>query len=697
MLILGHSSFFCFLTHIQINRGLVSGWVVSPFASKKTTKPSIHKKWHQEESLFSISKSRLYQDFTDGDGEGEFFDDFADFDFVVGDDAVISSNNGDGEAEDSFDIQRPEPDSSSPMSVLQQRFKKLSLTEQVNRQQISDNWKEGYWGVWGCSLDPYTEDNAKTKTVVTCIRHMLSPPENDGGDDSALLIVGRSDGSICWLQMENISSSSASSPSSLSASTAPSDNDPKNNVENRSVTTYFENKLVAKATGDGGMIVDKALQRRENNGDSDADIAGGSSPRSPFDILAQIQTASKTPAGSDAAWAIVDMLPLPSARMVWTISHGAPNVIQGWKLVPYSETGLMLPSSGTSMQSSKIDIEIIHTSPIVAMKVIPKSDDDDELNDDSFVVTVSDNGQVVVWEITATMDNESPPSIRIRLDANLLHEQGQEEDYDENDSVLSVDVDDQYLYLGRRTGRISIFSWSAITEEDFETTDAGPLRSLPFVQSFLAFTSKNPGVSTLLAAGPGSLGARNNGSNGNSNNTSNRPPTKSLIAGDMSGGLKQWELIPAGKGRLQYWPRMASQKLPGGKPHVYETRDYSGEDSKEGQNSLFPAIRKLLCIQQVLLAVTDYDLTVWDSSTGKVLYDMQGLDFTLATVGGGSNGDGSHHRPSLISANDSVLITNGMENFVCVHDFAMDRITSENAQDFLERDDGGNGDDYDDF
>jgi len=386
-------------------------------------------------------------------------------------------------------------------------------------------------------------------------------------------------------------------------------------------------------------------------------------------------------------------LPLPSARMVWTISHGTPNAIQGWKLVPYSETGLLLPSSSPSMQSSKIDIEIIHTSPIVAMKVISKSDEDDELNDDSFVVTVSDNGQVVVWEITATTDNESPPSIRVRLDANLLHEQGQEEDYDENDSVLSVDVDDQYLYLGRRTGRISIFSWSAITEEDVETTDAGPLRSLPFVKSFLAFTSKNPGVSTLLAAGPGTLGARNNGSNSNSN----RPPTKSLIAGDMSGGLKQWELIPAGKGRLEYWPRMASQKLPGGKPHVYETRDYSGEDSEVGPNSLFPAIRKLLCIQQVLLAVTDYDLTVWDSSTGKILYDMQGLDFTLATVGGGSNGDGSHHLPSLIAANDSVLITNGMENFVCVHDFAMDRITSKNAQDFLERDDGGNGDDYDDF
>ena len=608
-----------------------------------------HKTWQRSDILFFGSESFLAQDFTDGESEdfdkdGGYYDDFADFDFVVGDGAS-DSNKEEGQTFSSTDEEE------LPMSMLQQRFQKLALTEQVNRQQISDNWKEGFWGVWGCSLDPYTEEDAESKISVTCLRIMpLDDEEIDGDDDSALLIVGRSDGSIIWLQMDTISSPSSSS----------SDNDPNNSVENRSITTYFENKLVAKPTEDGGMVVDKALQRRETNSDNGfgandgmnyADTTSGVSPRPPFDILAQIQTAAKTPAGSDAGAAIVDMLELPSARMLWTISQSTPNTIQGWNLIPDGETGSLLPSS-----SSKVDIETVHTSSIVAMKTIPKSDDVN--SETSLVLSVSDNGQVVVWELLGT-EGESPASIRIKLNSNLLQ---QEEEYD---SITAVDVDDQYLYLGTQGGKISIFSLSAVIRGSGETSE--------LVKSFVAFTSSSPGVSTLLAAGPGSLGATNSGA-------VNRPPTKSLIAGDMSGGLKQWELIPTGQGRLEYWPRLATQKLPGGKPHVYETRDYSWEDFGENQNSFSPAIRQLLCIQQVLLAATDYDLTVWDSSTGKILYDMQGLDFTPGS------------RPNLLAANDSVLITNGMENFVCVHDFTMERITSENVDDYLERDNGGDGD-----
>jgi hypothetical protein len=666
-------------------------WSFSSSAPKKTTARTrieighlIHTKRKPFDSLFTPSKSRLYQDFTDGDNfdeDSEYFDDFADFGFVVGDDAGAPNSEG------RLDVESSELDSMSPMSVLQERFQKLALTEQMNRQQISENWKEGYWGVWGCSLDPYTEDDEQEKIFVTCIRQMQSAPENDG-DDLSLLIVGRSDGSICWLQMETMSELS----SSLSPSTSPSDNDPTKNVESRSITTYFENKLVAKATNDGGMIVDTALQRREassdndfgkDDGTNDDGSVNGSSPRLPFDMLAQIQTTPTTPTGSDASAAIVDMLPLPSARMVWTIAHGSPNMIQGWKVVPQFDSDILLPSM--SPQSSKLEIERIHSSPIVGMKAIPKTEDDE--SDDSFVVSVSDNGQVVVWEI-ASADVESQPSIRILLDANLLQE-SQEEEHVGNDSILSIDVDDQNLYLGSQMGKIYIFSVSTITSKTAES--AYPLRSLPLLKSFLAFTSNNPGVSTLLAAGPGTLGVNKNDSN-TASIYSNRPPTTSLIAGDMSGGLKQWELIPAGEGRLEYWPRMASQKLPGGKPHVYETRESVLQDTEEYQNS--PAIKKLMCIQQVLLAATDHDLTVWDSSTGKALYDMQGLDFTISAGSDGKDGSALRYRPSLVAAKDSVLVTNGMENFVCVHDFTMDRITSENAQDFLERDDHG-GDDGD--
>jgi len=140
-----------------------------------------------------------------------------------------------------------------------------------------------------------------------------------------------------------------------------------------------------------------------------------------------------------------------------------------------------------------------------------------------------------------------------------------------------------------------------------------------------------------------------------------------LIAGNVLGELKQWEVIPTGGGSgLEYWPRMATQKLPD-KAHVFET-------ITDEESSPSATIRGILCIQQVVLTSTDHDLKFWDPKTGKVLYEMNGLEFAAA-------------RPSLAVARDSVLVTNGMDQYICVHDFAMDRVTSENAQSMIERDD----------
>jgi len=642
--------------------GFASGWVFSPHTA------TIRNANARVENLspFPRSKPCLRQDFRDDDtgDEMEFFDDFG---FVVGGDSSEQS------AEEGISPSNPNQGSSS-FSVLQQRFEQVALIEQGNKQQISDNWKEGYWGVWGCSLDPYTGETSE-KTVVTCVRKMPPTPgedsdnNDDGDDDAVLLIVGRSDGSLCWLQMEILSSPSSSSSSSSSSPFA-SDNDATSIVNGRSITTYFENKLAARATDDGGMIVGTSLQQRDDN--NEGGEAGSDQSASPFELLAEIPgTASAfpsapAPAPEDAPLAIVDVLPLPAARMLWTIAKGAPTTIRGWHLGPHPENGGLVPSGTESFE-----IPSIHATPIVAMKAVPNHSGSEM----GLVVTVSTNGQVVVWE--ASPGDDATPSIRVLLDTNLLEQQWEEDDGDRdpNESVLSVDMDESYLYLGSSAGRISIFDLSGIQEPAVATSDADPVTSLPLLKSFLGFTSRNPGVSTLLAAGTGTLGARGSNAKGN------RPPTKSLIAGDMTGGLKQWELIPAGRGRLEYWPRMASQKLPGGKPHVYETRDSSSfYEDDEGGSPMSPAILGLLCIQQVLLAATDHDLTVWDSATGKVLYDMQGLDFALGLA------SDTPHRPSLVAANDSVLVTNGMEQMVCVHDFAMDRVTSENAENFLERD-----------
>jgi hypothetical protein len=713
---------------------LVSGWSLSPTTSTiiapKSHHPISSRNWrrqqHQHRLLPNSRQSdnfRLYDNINfekedtnnDDEVEDEVEDDnieendktknieyFDDFDFVIGENT--KTGYADGTSRENDDINNINKNNnnkdealsspSSSSSMLNQRFQALALNEQLNRQQISDNWKDGYWGVWGCSLAG--EDNNDDKTIVTCMRQAVSEFDDDDDDDEdiTLLIVGRSDGSICWLQMETISSPSYDK------------NANSNGENNRSITTYFENKLVAKETDNGSMIVDTALQRENNDVDNDMDDdddRSSSASQSPFEVLSQIQTSSTSSSSSTSA-AIVDMLILPATcRMIWTISHDSPNTILGWKLILNEETGFLLPSSSTSSSSSssssdiKINIETIHTSSIVAMKIIPQNNVDDSSS--TFIVSVSENGQVVVWEVLSSSSNNSggnieidseSSEIKIRLDANLLRQQQEEEEeYDDrhSDSILSMEVDDQYLYLGSQTGRISIFALSTIVGEcssgeddlgDLNTPVAGPLQSLPLAKSFLAFTTKEPGVSTICAAGPGTLGDT---TVDRSSSNSSRPPSKSLIAGNVGGGIKQWELIQAGIGRLEYWPRMASQRLPKGKTHVYETKegrdnyDYGDYDDDDENSS--PSIRGLLCIQQVLLAATDHGLTFWDSTTGKALYDMQGLKFS-AVVGG---------RPNLVAVNDSVLVTNGMDQYVCVHDFSMDRFS----------DGDGGDDDYDDW
>mmetsp|Transcript_2897 Transcript_2897/g.7884 ORF Transcript_2897/g.7884 Transcript_2897/m.7884 type:complete len:257 (+) Transcript_2897:362-1132(+) len=163
--------------------GFASGWVFSPHTA------TIRNANARVENLspFPRSKPCLRQDFRDDDtgDEMEFFDDFG---FVVGGDSSEQS------AEEGISPSNPNQGSSS-FSVLQQRFEQVALIEQGNKQQISDNWKEGYWGVWGCSLDPYTGETSE-KTVVTCVRKMPPTPgeDSDNNDDGD----GDDDEDVCY-------------------------------------------------------------------------------------------------------------------------------------------------------------------------------------------------------------------------------------------------------------------------------------------------------------------------------------------------------------------------------------------------------------------------------------------------------------------------------------------------------------------
>ena len=104
-------------------------------------------------------------------------------------------------------------------------------------------------------------------------------------------------------------------------------------------------------------------------------------------------------------------------------------------------------------------------------------------------------------------------------------------------------------------------------------------------------------------------------------------------------------------------------------------RDSGGVGGGEGGDG---AIRSILYLkkQQVVIVATDHgDLTVYDPSTGQVLYSMDG-SFDFSSFGFG--------QASLVAATPSILLTNGMGNYICVHDYAMERLDDDNIEDFFD-------------
>jgi hypothetical protein len=564
-------------------------WMLDPSSILKS--PSRHHYHHRNRRRRRSSFLQQHDGSSPKDEESnkmEFYDDFGD--------ACIGDT----------------PTKPTKHSLLQDRLQQLAQSEQAQEQQIADNWKEGFWNVWGCSLDPYppssatqNDDIVHEKTVVTCIRVV---PLQDEDDDAVQLIVGRSDGSLVVLKMDT----STATPKSQEPPT---------------VVTYFENKLSAKPTDDGGMTLGSALQRSNDVDANDDDDDALSTTIAPFDILAQVAPVSSP------REAIIDMMVLPEVGQLWTVSEQVPPAVKIWKLTPYHDSDFLVPAN-----ENPETMVSCYDAIIMGMKAIPNSNE---------VAIVYSDGQVSILTVT--------PGISMRFEGNLLEQHG----IDPDEKVVSVDVDDQYLYLGCGSGQILIFSLQ----------DEGP--TLPLVKSFVAFTDRNPAVTALCVAAPGTL------NESLSPTTPGRPPRKTLIAGTAMGALKQWELIPTNNG-LEYWPRMDSQKLPG-KAHKFAT----AQDELTDENVPFSlSIRQIMCVQKVVLAATNNRLQFWDPATGKGLFEMQGLDFVAGTAF-----QGLFSRPSLAVAGDSCLVTNGMGQYVCVHDFASERVTSENAQDMIQPDD----------
>jgi hypothetical protein len=499
-------------------------FVVLPFASIAFTNLS-HRR-------FSGSRSFTFASGVSNDNEdGNFYDDFGDM--VIG---------GDGDSGQ----QQQESMISSVDPSLQSRFDELVAEEREIESRIEGNWQQGHWTVRGCSLDPGVGE------VQTQVSFLCSI------DDADVILVGRTDGSICWLQL------------------------------GQEYLASFVNSLVAKEGANDSIQVTEGL-KRENESSQFAPKSSSQTPLQ-FQVLGQIQSAG----GSIVEMAHTDP---------FLFSVNAANQLEYCKI---SEDG---------PQSELLTLSADLTALLVSIEVM-------EFQGQSFLLCLCRDGQAIVYKIGSQVSPLSSHHL-------LISEDG-------TDGIISSASDKNYVYLGTEQGNVWIYPIDGILSD---SPDPNPLRCLS------PFRDGNAGISAITTAGKGSM-------------STERQETTALIVGATNGKIKQYELIPRGEGALEYWPKLQSQTIPG-KAHIFS-------------NESAESILALKVLPDVILAATSSYLTMWNPASGKSLFGMQGLDFNLT-------------KPSLVvHDSNSLLITNGMKQLVCLHDFSAEELDIDDIIDRME-------------
>jgi WD40 repeat protein len=114
--------------------------------------------------------------------------------------------------------------------------------------------------------------------------------------------------------------------------------------------------------------------------------------------------------------------------------------------------------------------------------------------------------------------------------------------------------------------------------------------------------------------------------------------------------------------KMENWPKLPNQRLPK-KAHLFKGHE-GAITALEAMGGRRP---------QFLSASLDGTIRAWNTAKGTEDYSMDGFDSVLSSL----CLQGSETA-------DDMLITNGMRQYVCVHDFSMG-LAGESVDDYLER------------
>lgn len=243
-----------------------------------------------------------------------------------------------------------------------------------------------------------------------------------------------------------------------------------------------------------------------------------------------------------------------------------------------------------------------------------KGDDEDPV----LLFSTATDGSLALWDLAS---------------GDLLYKcHVADDNFDQGGLVLNcADVFRGMAFVGTNSGKVlayDIRNW-------IESASAGQMSCPVPNGQWIAGTEGAP-ITALACGGEGSLGR------------GRQQQSLLLLTGDAQGVVKQWEVLQRRGGdgdgvKLEQWPKLATQRLPK-KAHVF--RGHDGD---------IAALRPMDATK-FLSAGMDGTVVAWNPNTGKVLFRMDGFTDSI----------------SSLCVLDDVLITDGMNQYVCVHDFDID-------------------------
>jgi hypothetical protein len=255
------------------------------------------------------------------------------------------------------------------------------------------------------------------------------------------------------------------------------------------------------------------------------------------------------------------------------------------------------------------------------------------------------------------------------------------------------------------------------------------LQNLQFhrVGQWTAYSDASSYVTAIHCAGPSIS------SSPSSSSPSSKSTAFTVVTGSSSGELKQWLVMerqrpPQDQGqkddqpvtKLDVWPKLATQRLRK-TAHVFRNGGGSGGGASSRQSSVLANTAAITCIQVhgnndlssattttandssstaplILSACADGTVQCWNAMTGRRVFLMDGFTSPLHSLclyqrpNVVDDDDDDDSAPVVVAAdNDNLLITDGMQHLVCVHDFGQSIAQQQQAND---EDDDFDVDDY---